>query len=165
MNPLTHLEFQNANKADSYLDGRWEYYAEAIRIALTFSPASVLELGPGPLPLFSDSLLFDVDPKRKPLVQWDATKTPWPLGSKCVDVFIALQTFEHLKQAQAKAFKEAVRVARKAVIISIPYKWTCDDFHNGLDETTVAAWTGRPFERMIILPPAEARRAMFVFTL
>lgn len=167
MIPITKTDFDAANQKHPYLNGRWGYYREAIRLALELGPTSVLEIGPGPLPLFKDGLCFDCDFKTTGnVVRWDASSRPWPMGNQCVDIVVALQVWEHLGTKQSDAFLEVTRVARKGVILSLPWKWQCadpTDIHHNIGEETVREWTGRDYDLLVIVPPKVSPRAIYVY--
>lgn len=168
MRQITPTEFAAARASNPYLAGRWDYYAEAIRLVGELAPDTALEIGPGPLPLFHDSLRMDIAPGSHPTIVWDAGATPWPMGTQTVDVIISLQCWEHLAGRQRAAFQEAVRVARRAIILSVPWRWNCtdaQDCHHALDEAVLEGWTGRKFDRLVIVPPHGALRGIFVYRL
>lgn len=60
------------------------------------------------------------------------------------DVVQSLQVLEHIPEDQRREFVEKLfSLARKAVVISIPYKWEAPEDHAGLDEKSLFKYTGR----------------------
>lgn len=169
---MTPAQFRQLRTADpKYYEGRWPYLSEAIRQTLALKPKTALELGPYRLPLFRGSDVMDLrDHLPASRVKWkcDARQTPWPQADKSYDVFIALQVWEHLGDAQARAFAEVRRIARTAVL-SFPYKWKLrdtSDCHHNVGDATISEWTGgaTPVRRVVIdKPNAAYRRAIYVF--
>lgn len=133
--PIVKREFDAMAQAFPYYKGRWGYVSVACQQAGelidTYGLRSALELGPH---LRSVIVGADVMDRRTPpelevegrVIVHDATETPWPIGDKRYDLFVALQVFEHLKDKQNAAFAEVRRVARHA-IISLPIDWVMDD--------------------------------------
>ncbi len=139
MKPITSKDFRRTTKGQPYYAGRWEYFQLAIQLA--GRPASVLELGPHTLPLFPAGDTMDVSGALSPTYRHDATQVPWPVD-RHYDLFIGLQVWEHLRESQAAAFAEVMRVASRAVL-SFPNQWDCpaDLSHHGIDEQRIAEWT------------------------
>jgi hypothetical protein len=72
----------------------------------------------------------------------NAMESPWPVGDRQYDLFVALQVFEHLGTRQDEAFREVRRVARHA-IISLPIDWEMadpTDCHHQLSSEKVLSW-------------------------
>lgn len=168
---MTPAEFRALRDEDPYYTNRWPYLSEAIRQVRSLKPETALELGPYRQPLFAGSDVMDLrDNLRgaKVALQWDASKTPWPVPDQSYDVFIALQVWEHLGQSQASAFAEVQRVARSAVL-SFPYKWKLKDTnncHHGIDDAKIRSWTRgvKPVRRVVVDKPNPATsRAIYVF--
>lgn len=125
------------------LNVRFEYIDKVINVLRNLGVGSVLEVGTGPgnLKLSSVSTSIDINPEFKPDIVHDATKIPWP--AKKADAVVSLQTFEHFGGKQPQVFREAWRLAKKCVIISIPYMWkTKDKMHANLDDATMLSWAG-----------------------
>jgi hypothetical protein len=121
---------QNGPHAD-YYRGRWEYYKEVVGIVERESFDNVIELGPGNMPIVKngDVILNPLEDQfGKPnetyghVYTFDATMKTWPIKNKEYDLFIALQVWEHLDSKQTRAFREVMRIAKKA-ILSFPYNW------------------------------------------
>jgi hypothetical protein len=125
MRPITEDLFNIRLAKNPYLKGRWGYMKIAIGMAMECNPKTVLELGSRGTSIFLDSHTMDISPESSPLILWDARKTPWPKllpdGHK-YDVFVALQTWEHLSPSQHAAFQEVKRVSKSAVL-SFPLEW------------------------------------------
>ena len=78
---------------------------------------------------------------------FDATTKPWPIADKAYDMFIALQVWEHLDGKQTRAFREVMRVSKKAVL-SFPYHWEggiadkpSHRAHRDIDMELIRDWT------------------------
>lgn len=148
---MTFGDYRELVKEDAYYGGRWDYIRKVIGIVKGVSPEKVLELGPRRMPIVVGADIMDIHvhgPELK--YRHDAGKTPWPIGDKAYDLFIALQVWEHLEGRQAEAFKEVMRVAGRA-ILSFPYKRYCPgNCHHGIDEKTIANWTGHVRPKKVI---------------
>jgi hypothetical protein len=157
MQPLTYTEYrtflQGTNK--EYYKGRWEYYKEVIKITKTEKYNNVIELGPGFVPIIKngDIIINPLDDQfGKPdggygeIFKFDATIKPWPIKNKQYDLFIALQVWEHLDNKQTRAFKEVIRISKKA-ILSFPYEWDGGEekpshrAHRDIDLDLIKDWT------------------------
>lgn len=140
---LNYQQFLTAAEKKPYLKGRWEYYAETIKMAQRLDPISILEVGPGPLPLFPGADSLDRRKKHKPTYRHDATVVPWPIVDKAFDLIIASQVFEHFNGRQREAFAELRRCCHYG-LLSIPYEWKTSkrEDHIGLTDDTMKFWTG-----------------------
>jgi hypothetical protein len=139
---LAFRDYLKLKEEDNYYGGRWAYIKKVIDIVKKVSPEKVLELGPRRMPIVRTSDIMDIY-AHGPALEYlhDAGKTPWPVGDKAYDLFIALQVWEHLEGRQAEAFKEVMRVAGSA-ILSFPYKRYCPgNCHHGVDEKVISEWT------------------------
>jgi hypothetical protein len=157
----THEQYIKQLAETPYFDGRWPYYSVVGQEAEKMNPGSVLELGAAGFPIFVDGTTMDIHQKFSPTVKHDGRVSPWPFKDKTFDLFISLQVWEHLDNKQGQAFNEVRRVAKSA-ILSFPYKWkTADplDFHNNLDETIFAKWTGNLPARTILI----GTRMIYIF--
>lgn len=100
----------------------WHQLDEIIRL----SPRNVLEIGPGVGLLKRAALSYgisvetlDIDPELKPDHVASVTEMPFP--DNHFDLVCAFQILEHVPyEVSLKAFAEIVRVAGRAVIISLP---------------------------------------------
>lgn len=117
----SHYEFANYVKKQRWISV-WHQLDEVIK----FKPKSVLEIGPGPGLFKAAASAFDIhvetldlDPELKP--DHIASVFKMPFEDSSFDVVCAFQMLEHLPYAESLlAFAEMVRVARNAVIISLP---------------------------------------------
>jgi hypothetical protein len=170
---MTYDDFESLLRGPrgEYYAGRWEYYREVIRIVDELRPERVLELGPGLMPVVKNADVMinpEEDPYGRPprtggtVIRFDATRKPWPVADKAYDLFIALQVWEHLDNKQSRAFREARRVAR-AAILSFPWLWECGQdlallrAHDDIDEELIADWTlgVKPLKRIEIKRTGE----------
>lgn len=100
----------------------WYQLDEVIKL----SPARVLEIGPGPGTFKAVAASFgmrvetlDIDPSLRP--DYLASVMALPFADNSFDVVCAFQMLEHLPfEKSLTAFREMVRVARNAVVISVP---------------------------------------------
>ncbi|NLX95848.1 MAG: hypothetical protein GXY83_06705 [Rhodopirellula sp.] len=143
MQPINYADYCRARRDERYLRHRWGYYRQVIAMAMPLAPRTVLEIGPGPLPLFPNGDRLDVLARFRPTYLHDATAVPWPVATKAYDLAIALQVWEHLDGRQYAAFQELRRTARH-VILSVPYRWGrhASSSHRGIDDAVVRTWTG-----------------------
>jgi hypothetical protein len=140
-----------------YYTGRWAYFKEVLQLVEREKPESVIELGPGFLPVVKNSDIIinpDGDQFGRPVTlegnvfTFDATTKPWPIGDKQYDLFLALQVWEHLDNKQSRAFREVMRVSKSA-ILSFPYNWEGGEdkpshrAHRRIDRELIADWTLR----------------------
>jgi hypothetical protein len=149
LEPITYRDFLEVEKKDPYYKGRWGYFGIAVDLIKTINPGSALELGPYRLPLLKGEDTMDIVKVLDNLTYFhDATKTPWPIPDKKYDLFICCEVWEHLGDKQKEAFKEVMRISRRAVF-SFPYKWTYPKgskdvealSHGDIDEAKIAEWT------------------------
>jgi hypothetical protein len=151
----------NSDFKDYYV-GRWEYYKVVTEIVHHLNPNSVLELGPGQHTIVKGSDIMvkpEEDSWGKPINEvgqvfvYNATEKAWPISDKKYDLFIALQVWEHLSNKQCRAFREVMRISKKAVL-SFPFMWDCPKNdanypeHHHIDEALIADWT-------LNIPPKE----------
>jgi SAM-dependent methyltransferase len=116
----------------TYVDKlRWASLWHQLDEVMSQKPSSVLEVGPGPglfkaaataLGLHVETM--DVDSELNPDHICSALKMPFEEGS--FDVVCAFQMLEHMPFEQSlEAAREMSRVARKAVIVSLPDAKRC----------------------------------------
>ena len=160
MSYLTRSEYDkkvtalNSNYWNEGKEYRWQYMSKVIDIAKEICPSgATIEAGASGIPLNDESFLYDY-PK------YDLNIPPYLFASKQFDLFIALQTWEHLNK-QADAFREVMRIS-KAAILSFPYKWGKghDKRHTGIDDKIISEWTCgvKPIKTMLI-----NKRAIYVW--
>ena len=138
-----------------YYAGRWPYYKAAIEFVAGSSAESVLEVGPGLHTIVNgcdvlarpeDDYWGRPDRSSNRVILHDATESPWPFDDKTYDLIVALQVWEHLDNKQSRAFREAMRVSRMAVL-SLPYLWDCPKDnpnypeHHMIDRELIGDWT------------------------
>lgn len=154
---MSYSDFESLLQGErgDYYSGRWEYFREVIEIIKQLQVAKVLELGPGLLPVVKNADLM-INPQEDPFgrpkewvgktIVFDATRSPWPIRDKEYDLVIALQVWEHLDDKQSRAFREVMRVSKRAVL-SVPYKWEGGQenarhrAHRDIDKELVEDWT------------------------
>ena len=144
MSYLTHSEFLKKVEASGskyWQEGknyRWQYIEYVIEQAKQIGGDAIIEAGASGIPLNDLSYLMDYP-------EHDLNVLPFkilgiPMGDKTADIFIALQTWEHLDN-QAAAFSEVMRISKSA-ILSFPYKWKWGDArHKGIDGKKIEQWT------------------------
>jgi SAM-dependent methyltransferase len=160
-----------SGEAGTYYRGRWEYFKEVIALIQPLSLSTILEIGPGYLPLVknADLLLHPQDDHfGKPgdcpgkIIIHDVTVKPWPIDDRAYDLVIALQVWEHLDNKQPRAFRELKRITKRA-ILSVPYQWVggmekpMHRLHRDIDRELIADWTlNIPPQREMIIPRTGA---------
>ncbi len=105
---------------------RWISYWYHVREVMSFTPASVLEVGVGTGVVVAvlrsrgaQVRTLDIDPALAPDIVASVTQIPLPDDS--VDVALAGQVLEHLPWPEViKALRELGRVSRRGVVISVP---------------------------------------------
>ena len=108
--------------------GRWASYFYQLREALSFEPASILEIGVGDK-VFGDYVKraggiryvsADIAEDLEPDVVASVTALPFKAGE--FDVACAFEVLEHLPfESFDTALSELARVSKKAVVISLPH--------------------------------------------
>lgn len=168
LRPITQSEYRRAREQHRYLKGRWNYYREAIAMAVRLAPRRVLEIGCRYTPLFPGGDRLDYLAEFRPTILHDATVVPWPIADQSYDLVIALQVWEHLGNRQREAFAELPRIARYA-ILSLPYKWKrkTNPSHSGIDDAVVSRWSGglEPLESVQLPLVARHKRKIYLFDL
>lgn len=156
-------------------DPYWKYREKYLSKALEFvyvvqkkNPLSaVLEIGANGHPLVEGCDTIDVNPKTEPTVLHDAKQVPWPnIKDGHYDLFVALQTWEHLGHRQLPAFREARRVS-KFQLLSFPLNWNDpnDVTHYGITEELIRYWTDgvAPLKQAIIESNFHKNRLVMLF--
>jgi hypothetical protein len=171
--PVRKAEFDRAAGSHTYHAGRWGYTSVAGKLAgeliLRHQLRSALELGARSRPLIVGADVMDVQDRPEidtpRMIVHDATVSPWPIGDKAYDLFVALQVFEHLGDRQAEAFAEVRRIARHAVI-SLPIDWDVapDNAHFGITHERALSWFHPVVPtRVAVGNPAPNKRLIYVF--
>jgi len=161
---ITHEEFKELLRADSYWAGRWGYTKVVVEILERENIQSALEIGAKELQVVKDSDVMDNgdNPCR---YSWDAGVSPWPIKDKQYDVVIALQVWEHLRENQQTAFKEVMRTSKMA-ILSFPHNWDCpnDPMHHGKDYEVFKEWTcGVVPKKIFHIPSSGGKRDRIIY--
>ena len=149
---LTKSIFDEMAKEDSYFSGRWDYIEEILlELSKLDDCFNILEMGPYKLPLVKGEDVIDINAAFKSyypieinkFIQFDCSKTPYPIKDKEYDLVIACQVLEHLgiHGEQKNIFDELERISSKA-IISLPYKWFSPVMrdHHMIDKKVINHW-------------------------
>lgn len=110
------------------LERRWDYHRKALEILKEIGPdrpKDVLEMGTMGITLVNGSDTIDYADAwnfegKSPTYVHDARMLPWPMRDRQYEVFVALRVFQHLVPKQAECLGEALRVARKVIIVVPP---------------------------------------------
>ena len=113
------------------LERRWDYHRKAIGILEGLglkSPKDVLEMGTMGVTLVNGSDTLDYAEGwnfegKRPTYLHDARVLPWPIPDTQYEVFVALRVFQHLAPAQAECVREAMRIAKKVIIV-VPHSYS-----------------------------------------
>ncbi|MBX2931821.1 MAG: hypothetical protein KF781_07750 [Chitinophagaceae bacterium] len=108
---------------------RWTYHYRVVELikALQLKDASkVLEMGTMGVQCVKNGHTIDYAerwnfPGKQPDYLHDARKLPWPIEDKKYDLFIALRVYQHLVPVQKECVQEAMRIAKKVIIITPNY--------------------------------------------
>jgi SAM-dependent methyltransferase len=124
---MNRLSDSDAYSFAKYIEkNRWNSYWHQLDEVLRLQPSSLLAIGKGPgvfqplaehfkVPVHS----LDIDPGLHPDVVGSVERLPFP--DRAYDVVCAFQVLEHLEYEKSlKGFSEMARVARRAVVISLP---------------------------------------------
>ena len=139
---------------NEYWKDRWDVYIYKVAEVLHSIEAEkfnhILEIGPAGFPIVRGSDTLDISQKFKDKTTYfqSATTTPYPVGDKHYDITISTQVWEHLGDQQQKAFKEVMRVSKRAVL-SFPYMWDLghrgyegeNNVHHMVSGETIDKWT------------------------
>ena len=173
--PMTRPEFDAMVEAFPYYAGRWPYLrvalGQAVGLIGRHRLETALELGAPVRPVIVGAQVMDIVARPEldatiPVTVHDATVAPWPFADKSVDLFVALQVFEHLGDRQPEAFREVRRIARHA-IISLPIDWEMRDptnCHHRIPEERVLSWFAPVVPTRIVEGSGgKRRRLVYVF--
>ncbi len=135
MNQLQLLTLEEFTEKTKALEGghwtphsvqdRWDYYSRVVELVrgLPIQQASnVLEMGTMGIMCVPGGHSIDYEerwdfPGKKPTIVHDARHTPWPVGTKQYDLFIALRVFQHLVPTQRECVQEALRIAKRVILV------------------------------------------------
>lgn len=162
LRPITHAEYERQTAGIGYYQHahRWHYFREALQFIREIQPVSSLEIGPYLCPVIVGGDTMDCWAGASPTYRHDARIIPWPMADKAYDVVIGLQVWEHLGDWQLLAFREAVRVARHAVL-SFPLEWKdSDSIHDGITRETIAGWTDHRQPRETVVCGSGTRKRL-----
>lgn len=118
-------KYEGGHWTPDTIEQRWEYHSRVVELVKSFNiidPHSVLEMGTMGISCVKDSDTLDYlerwdFPDKKPTYVHDSRITPWPIQDKQYDVFIALRVYQHLTPHQKEATREAMRIARRVIIV------------------------------------------------
>jgi len=171
---MSRSEFLELKRQFPYYKARGRYMSVASalvdELSARYGIGRALELGAHRRPIATGADVMDLAlvpglTGHGELIIANATE-PWPFPAKSYDLFVALQVFEHLGTGQPDAFREAVRVARHA-IISLPIDWTMADptnCHHGITQDRALDWFAPLAPTRIVLGNGgRRRRVIFVF--
>ncbi len=104
---------------------RWDYHSKTIDLIKSLGisdPKMILEMGTMGISCVNDSDTIDFMekwnfPGKQPSIVHDCRQTPWPIANSKYELFISLRAFQHLIPYQKEAFQEALRIARKVIIV------------------------------------------------
>ena len=151
-----------------YWTGRWTYYKAAVdMLRASVKKGPVLEVGPYTCPLVTTAVYMDITDHGVGAVRHDAGRPDWPFFRLEFEAVVALQVVEHLQaDGPAVFFKEACRVTRGPVLISVPWKWRNHADHGGVDENVLLRWTNGIRWRQSGDPigSPDRQRMLFVFS-
>jgi hypothetical protein len=173
--PMSRAQFASLRRRFRYYKNRAPYMSAAARLVAELIAredlTSALELGPHLRPLVTGADVLELTERPVPegargLIVHNATSAPWPIEDRAYDLFVGLQVFEHLGDAQRTAFAEVCRVARHA-IISLPIDWVCKnpaDSHHQISNERVLSWFApRVPDRIVEGNPGPGARLIYVF--
>jgi hypothetical protein len=124
-------ELEGGHWLPQTLDTRWDYHKRVVELLRSFNikdAQRVLEMGTMGMTCIKGSHTIDYAerwnfPGKTPNYIHDARVFPWPMPDKKYDVFIALRVFQHLAPVQRECVLEAMRVAKKVIIV-VPAEYT-----------------------------------------
>lgn len=110
------------------VENRWDYHSKTIELIKKFNiknASDVLEMGTMGVRCVNNSDTIDYTERwgfegKSPTYVHDARAIPWPIKDKQYEVFVALRVFQHLTPNQKECVKEAMRVAKKVIIVVPP---------------------------------------------
>src|SRR6218665_1334184 len=107
---------------------RWDYFGRVINLIKELNiaePLRILEMGTVGISCVMGTHTIDYAdnwdfPDKKPTYLHDARVLPWPIKTKHYELFIALRVYQHLAPFQKDCMIEAMRVAKKVIIVVPP---------------------------------------------
>ena len=129
---LLTQKYEGGHWTKETIETRWDYHHRVIELLKGLkitSVSEVLELGTMGVSCIDGSDSMDYAdrwnfPGKNPTYLHDARIFPWPIKDKQYEVFVALRVFQHLTPVQKESFIEAIRIAKKIILV-IP-----DIYHN-----------------------------------
>lgn len=118
-------KYEGGHWTPDTIDQRWDYHSRVVELVKSLKindPGNVLEMGTMGVSCVEDSDTLDYleswdFPGKSPTYVHDSRVTPWPIADKKYEIFIALRVFQHLTPFQREATREAMRIARKVIIV------------------------------------------------
>lgn len=135
LNYLTRDEFLKRTKelegdhwTPESIERRWDYHHRVVELLKSLNinePTKILEMGTMGITCVKESQTIDFLERwdfegKSPTYPHDARNIPWPIEDKQFEVFIALRVYQHLVPKQKEAFQEALRIAKKVIIVVDP---------------------------------------------
>jgi hypothetical protein len=119
-------ELEGGHWTPNTIAGRWDYHRRTIGLIKALNikdPSKILEMGTMGVSCVKNAQTIDYAerwnfPGKKPNYLHDARKTPWPIEDKAFELFIALRVYMHLTPRQEKCVMEAIRIAKKIIIVT-----------------------------------------------
>lgn len=113
---------------------RWDYFGRTVNLIKELNldnPSKILEMGTMGITCVKDAHTIDYAemwdfPGKQPTYLHDARKVPWPIEDKSYDLFIALRVYQHLAPNQGECIREAMRIAKKVIIV-VPSNYNLPD--------------------------------------
>lgn len=107
---------------------RWDYYGRAIGLIKELGlrdPSKIIEMGTMGISCVKGIDTIDYAeqwdfPGKQPTYLHDARQLPWPITDKSYELFIALRVYQHLAPMQKECTIEAMRIAKKVIIVVPP---------------------------------------------
>lgn len=123
-------KYEGGHWTPETIENRWDYHCRTIELIKSLNIQNsneVLEMGTMGVSCVKGSDTIDYSerwdfPGKKPTYIHDARSLPWPVKDKQYEVFVALRVFQHLIPCQKECTLEAMRIAKKVIII-VPAKY------------------------------------------
>ena len=132
----TVKEFNERSKEhwSTATNNRWDYFGRVVNLVKELNlkdPSQILEMGTMGITCVKNTHTIDYAekwdfPGKNPTYLHDARQMPWPIENKGYDLFIALRVYQHLAPMQEVCFQEAMRIAKKVIIV-VPSSYQLPD--------------------------------------
>lgn len=129
-------EFNEKSKGhwSTATNDRWDYFGRVVNLIKELKlsdPSKILEMGTVGITCVKDTDTIDFAdnwdfPGKMPTYLHDARQLPWPIENKRYDLFIALRVYQHLAPMQRECIREAMRIAKKVIIV-VPSSYQLPD--------------------------------------